>query len=381
MDSFTLQLAFWVACLAVFWTYFGYYAFLRAYSIFASKPVRTDNITPSVSLIIAAYNEENRIGDKLENSLLLDYPGDILEIIVVSDGSNDGTVEIVSAYKDKGIKLIEVPDRRGKHYAQERGVEQAVNDIVVFTDATTLLDTDALRKIVRGFSDPEVGCVSGMDRIDLGHTSRQGEDLYIRYEMKLRALESSVSSLIGVSGSFFAVRKSICDTWHTQLSSDFCIPIMAHLNGYRCVLDSEAIGSYGLVSEPEREFDRKVRTVVHGLDVLFHFRSILNPLKNGFYSLQMISHKLIRWMVPFLLIFCLILNFALASGATLYQIILALQLTFYLAALAAFLMEELRQNGLFRIPFFFTMANWSILVAWIEYIRGARYVTWERTSR
>jgi cellulose synthase/poly-beta-1,6-N-acetylglucosamine synthase-like glycosyltransferase len=375
------QLAFWIVCLILFWTYFGYYLFLRVYSVIASKSVKRDEITPGVSLIITAYNEKSRIADKIENSLSLDYPNDKIEIIVVSDGSNDGTTEIISRHAENGIKLIDIPERIGKHNAQERGVKQAGSEIIIFTDAATQLETDAVRKIVRSFSDPGIGCVSGMDRIDVSGQPSQGEGIYIKYEMGLRTLESHVSSLIGVSGSFFAVRREICESWYRHLSSDFYMPIVAYMKGYRSVLDREAIGSYSVKIETEKEFKRKVRTVVHGLDVVFNFRRILNPFKYGFFSIQMISHKLLRWLAPFFLILCLILNLTLAGAGLLYQIILAFQILSCLAAAAALAIRGLEHNRLFRIPSFFAMVNLSILVAWLKFIVGERYITWERTER
>ena len=376
-----LQLTFWVVCFTLFWTYFGYYIFLRVYSIFALKPVKRDDITPSVSLIITAYNEESSIAEKIENSLSLDYPNDKLEIIVVSDGSNDGTTEIISRYAERGIKLIDIPERIGKHNAQERGIEQVRCEIIVFTDAATHLETDAVRKIVRSFSDPGIGCVSGMDRIDVyGHPSR-GEGTYIYYEMKLRAHESEVSSLIGVSGSFYAVRKELCKTWYGHMSNDFYMPIVARMKDYRSVLDREAIGSYSVKIETEKEFKRKVRTVVHGLDVMFSFWRIMNPFKYGLFSIQMISHKLFRWLAPLFLILCFVLNFALAGAGLLYQIILAFQILSCLTAAAALAIRGLDHNWFFRIPSFFAMVNLSILVAWIKFIGGERYITWERTKR
>ena len=376
-----LQLIFWIVCFILFWTYFGYYIFLRVYSIFASKPVKKDEILPSVSLIITAYNEESRIAEKIENSLALDYPTDKIEIIVISDGSNDGTTEIVTRYLERGVKLIEIPDRVGKHSAQERGIEQTQCEIVVFTDAATHLGPESMRKIVRSFADPKIGCVSGMDRIDVCGQPSQGEGIYINYEMGLRTLESAVSSLIGVSGSFYAVRKELCETWYGHLSNDFYMPIIARMKGYRSVLDSEAIGSYSVKIKTEKEFKRKVRTVVHGLDVMFNFWRIMNPFKYGLFSIQMISHKLLRWLAPFFLILCLVLNFALAGAGLLYQIVLAFQILSCLAAAAALAIRGLEHNRFFRIPAFFTMVNLSILVAWIKFICGERYITWERTER
>jgi glycosyltransferase involved in cell wall biosynthesis len=381
MSDSVLHLVFWVACFAIAWTYFGYYVFLRVYSTVQSKPVKASDITPAVSIVVAVYNEEKRIVQKLENCLNLDYPAGQLEVIVVSDGSNDDTVDLVSSYADRGIKLDAFPVRQGKHYAQKRGIDEAAGEIIVFTDAATLLDKDAVRKIVRSFGDPTIGCVSGIDRIDASGRSAEGEGLYVRYEMTLRALESDVSSLLGVSGSFFAVRKTVCETWYSRLSSDFWISVAAYMAGFRTVLDQEAVGRYTLTKDTKQEFERKVRTVVHGLDVLFHFAAVLNPIRYGIYSFQMISHKLLRWLVPFLLILCFLLNLHLADRGFLYQMLLALQVLFYLGVLAACVNRGLQRNRLFGIPFFFAMANVSVLIAWFKYACGRRFVTWERTER
>lgn len=378
MDSILLQILFWMACLALFWTYFGYYLFLRIYATVGSRPVKSDDIEPPISLVVTAYNEEQRIAQKLDNCLALDYPVDKLEVMVVSDGSTDRTVDIVASYESRGVKLLAIEKRLGKHHAQRTGLEEAAYDILIFTDASTSLRADSIKKIVKSFADPEVGCVSGTDETD---GSTEGEGLYVKYEMELRSLESQVSSLIGVSGSFFAIRKPICETWHSDLSSDFFLPIVAHNSGFRTVLDREAVGSYGLVKEPGKEFQRKVRTVVHGLEVLFRFAELLNPTRHGFFSLQIISHKLMRWLAPFLLCFCLILSIPLSGESPVYQIVLAIQIVLYVAALTAYAIGGLRNSRFFKIPFFFTMVNLSIIVAWYRYLTGERYVTWERTNR
>jgi hypothetical protein len=177
------------------------------------------------------------------------------------------------------------------------------------------------------------------------------------------------------------VRREICETWFGHLSSDFYVPIVAYIKGYRSVLDRDAIGSYSVKIDTEKEFERKVRTVVHGLNVMFHFWRIMNPFKYGLYSIQMISHKLLRWLTPFFLILCLILNFAMAGAGLLYQIILAFQILSCLAAATALAIRGLEHNWFFRIPSFFAMVNLSMLVAWVKFIGGERYITWERTER
>jgi cellulose synthase/poly-beta-1,6-N-acetylglucosamine synthase-like glycosyltransferase len=194
--------------------------------------------------------------------------------------------------------LLVLPVRQGKHYGQHEAVKIATGDILVFTDATTYLNPDSVKKLVRGFADSSVGCISGEDFVETDESESAGEGAYVKYEMKLRSLESKVGDLVGVSGCFFALRKKLTDTWFSDLSSDFYLPILTHMKGYRVILESEAVCRYAALKDPEKEFQRKVRTIVNGMAVLDRLKTILNPFKYGFFSLQIISHKLFRWSVP-----------------------------------------------------------------------------------
>lgn len=376
-----IQVIFWVSLFLIFWTYFGYLIALKAISLFYSNEVKKQTYFPDVSLIITAYNEERKIRQKIENSLALDYPKDKLEIIIVSDGSTDKTVDIVRSYQDKGIKLLTLPVRHGKHYGQGKGIEMTKNDVVVLSDATTFLRDDAVKKIVRSFADPKIGCVSGLDEIQNADSNIHGEGAYVKYEMKLRALESAVNSLVGVSGSFYSVRKHLCQSWIDNMSSDFYMPIICYTNGYRTVLEKEAVGFYEVLDEPQKEFIRKVRTVIHGMEVLSRFKRILNPFKYGLYSCQMISHKLSRWLVPLYLIFLLWTNILLVNQNNFFLITLILQVVFYMFAFFALLIKSIKDILIFRIPLFFVMVNFSILVAWYNYLIGKEFVLWEPTER
>ena len=376
-----IQILFWLSLFLIFWTYLGYLLTLKFISLFYSKSAVKQEYFPEVSLVITAYNEEKKIGQKIENSLALGYPNDKLEIVVVSDGSTDRTIDIVRSYQDKGVKLLALPIRNGKHYIQGKGIPIAKSDIIVFSDATTFLKNDAVKNIVQNFADPKIGCVSGFDEIQSADSNIYGEKAYIKYEMKLRDLESAVNSLVGVSGSLFAVRKHLCENWMDNMSSDFYIPIIAHMNGYRTVLEEEAIGYYEVLDEPEKEFIRKVRTVVHGMEVLSRLKRILNPFKYGVYSCQMISHKLSRWLVPLYLIFLLGTNLLLISQNTFFLITLILQVVFYMLAFFAFFIKSMKDILIFRIPLFFVMVNYSIIVAWHNYFIGKNFVLWEPTKR
>jgi glycosyltransferase involved in cell wall biosynthesis len=372
---------FWLSIFVIFWTYFGYFAMLWIVSNTLPRKRERADFEPEVSLVITAYNEEKRIREKLDNSLSVDYPREKLEIIVVSDASTDDTNQIVRSYADRGVQLMVMSERNGKHFAQGRGIKSAKHEIVVLTDATTFLDDDALRKIVSNFADPSIGTVSGRDKILTDNGEMPGEGAYVQYEMKLRELESQVGSLVGVSGCFFAIRKQLADHWLDHMSSDFYMPIVAYMNGYRSILDDEAFGAYKVLREPQKEFERKVRTVVHGLEVLSHFKSILNPFKYGFYAFEMISHKLFRWLVPFCMVIGFISNALLVGQGDFYDWTFAIQLVFYVLVSVAFLAEKLQDHALFRYPAFLLLVNASILVAWYKYITGEQYVVWDATKR
>ncbi|MFZ5979899.1 MAG: glycosyltransferase family 2 protein [Candidatus Zixiibacteriota bacterium] len=376
-----IKAVFWLSFFLISWAYFGYLLTLKIISLVYQKKLVRQDFTPDISIVITVYNEEKRIREKLDNTLSLDYPPEKREIIIVSDGSDDETENIVRTYIDKGVKLLAIPERHGKHYGQGEGIRQARNDIVVLSDATTFLKEDALRKIVRSFADPTIGCVSGEDRIKQDGEGSDGEGIYVRYEMLLRSLESRVGSLVGVSGCFFAMRKKLVSDWIDDMSSDFYMPLVSRLHGYRAVLDSEAIGIYRVLRKAEKEFIRKVRTVVHGFEVFFNFKKLLNPFKYGFYSVQLLSHKLGRWLVPLWLFFMLVLNALLLDQGSLYQALMAGQLLFYLLALIGYLVKKSRDVFVFKIPLFFVMVNLSILVAWHYYLIGKKFVTWDSTKR
>jgi glycosyltransferase involved in cell wall biosynthesis len=374
-------LIFWLSVFIIIWTYFGYYIFLKTLAIFRHKAIEKKEYYPFISVIITVFNEEKRISQKIENTFTTTYPHDRMEIIVSSDCSADNTDEIVRSYANRGLKLITFTERHGKHYCQGEAIKQAKGEIVILTDATTFLKDDAIQIIVSNFADNSIGIVSGMDQTISENGKPQGEGFYVKYEMKLRALESAVGSLIGASGSFYAARKIVCKIAHPDLSYDFYLPIIAYSNGYRTIIDESAIGYYNIINDPSKEFQRKVRTVVHGIDGLYHCRKVLNPFKYGFFAFEMASHKLMRWLVPFAMIFAFAANILLSSHNRFYFAFLICQILFYGLTLAAYLIKKLQDKMIFKIPYFFVMANYSILIAWFEFLKGEKYVTWQSTKR
>ena len=223
--------------------------------------------------------------------------------------------------------------------------------------------------------------VSGWDQARGENLAQSGEGAYVRYEMKLRELEGQVGSLVGASGCFFAIRKELAREWIDDMSSDFYMPIIAHMNGYRTIPEKEAIGYYELAGDPQKEFSRKVRTVLHGIEVLFRYKEIMNFFRYGGYSLQMISHKLMRWLAPFALLVLLVANLSLLDDGTIYRLAMAGQLTLYIMAGIAALYPALQRIIFFKVPFFFVMVNVSIILAWVQYFKGEKQVVWEATQR
>lgn len=374
---------FWISVVIVGWTYVGYFIFLGFLSRFIHRGVRKEDTTPPVTMVVTAWNEERRIERKIQNSLEIDYPKDKLDVIIVSDGSSDRTDEIVKQYADRGIKLLRIPERTGKHFGQRKGIEAAQTDIIVLSDATTFLEPDAVRKIVRGFADDSVGVISGEDRVDIEDDNEvSGEGAYVRYEMKLRSFEARISGLIGASGCFFAIRKHLAQKkWIDDMSSDFYMPLVAKMYGMRTIPEHEAIGYYRVVPDPEKEHRRKVRTVLHGLEVLFEFASLMNPFKYGFFAIQIISHKLLRWLVPAALVGALMANGFLMDDGAFYRLTMAAQIVFYALAVIGATTPRLQQASLFRLPFFFVLVNIAIAQAWWQYLKGEKQVVWEATKR
>jgi glycosyltransferase involved in cell wall biosynthesis len=376
-----IETFFWVALFLVFYAYFGYPLTLAGIACLRQRPVHKAPFFPSVTLIITAYNEERRIREKLENTLVLEYPSDKVQILVASDGSTDGTNGIVRGYAGRGIELLEVKRRAGKENAQREAVAASRGDVLVFTDVATRLEPNGLAQIVANFSDPTVGCVSSEDRVRREDGKPGGEGMYVRYEMWLRRLESRVCSLVGLSGSFFAARKEVCRDFSADMQSDFRTLLNSIKLGLRGVSDPEAVGYYLDVSDPQKEMERKVRTVIRGMTVFFRHIELLNFFRYGIFSFQFFCHKLLRWMVPFFMALALIANFMLAADSGLYQLLFALQILFYSAAVGVTASGAAPSNILLKLPSYFLTVNLAIAIAWWRYIKGDRVVMWTPSQR
>jgi cellulose synthase/poly-beta-1,6-N-acetylglucosamine synthase-like glycosyltransferase len=372
---------FWLSVGFLFYSFMGYPLLLLALSRFRKHPVRRGSIEPHVSFIITAHNEEARIREKIWNTLQLRYPRAKLEIIVASDRSTDLTDEIVRTYAPEGIRLVRAAERRGKENAQGCALEAASGTILVFSDVATMLDPQAITQIVTNFADPTVGCVTSTDRLIAPDGQIRGEGAYVRYEMFLRALESRVNSVVGLSGSFFAARKEVCHPWRVDLQSDFNTLLNGIKQGLRGVSDPSSIGYYKDIALEKGEFDRKVRTIVRGITVLMSNLSLLNTFNHGLFAWQLFSHKLCRWSNPFFLLGAFLANILLLSLSPLFIATFAAQVTFYGLAIYSILRPAALQSSVLRLPAYLLVTHLATVVAWYRYCRGQRYLTWNPSQR
>jgi len=376
------EFVFWLSVVLIAYAYAGYPLALAALTLVRTRPVARASIYPPVTFIITAYNEEKRIAEKLNNTLKLAYPRDNLEILVASDCSSDRTDEIVRSYETRGVRLVRAPTRRGKEAAQRLAVDVARGDILLFSDVATILPEQAVANIVKNFHDSSVGCVSSVDRFIDRDGRPSGEGAYVRYEMFLRALETRVNSLVGLSGSFFAARRLVCKrAWSDDLQSDFNTVLNSMRMGLRGVADPDSVGYYMNIADDRKEYARKVRTVLRGISVFMRSLAMVNPLQHTLFAWQLLSHKLCRWLVPFGMIAALLSGGVLALSSQFYAMLFLAQILFYSVALGGLLWKPLSRLPFIRLPSYLLLANASIAEAWFRYFSGERLVTWEPSKR
>ena len=366
---------FWSSIALVVYAYAGYPLALVALARVRNRAVARAAITPNVSFIITAYNEERRLREKIDNTLRQIYPGR-LEIIVASDGSTDATDDIARSFGDR-VRLVRAHERRGKEAAQKLAVDAASGEVLIFSDTATALAPGGVSSLVSNFADPTVGCVSSVDRFVDESGRPSGEGAYVRYEMWLRELETRASTLVGLSGSLFAARREVCRAWAVDRQSDFSTLLNAVDLGFRGALDPHTAGYYRNLVDTRRETARKTRTVVRGIAVLARNVRMLNPFRYGLFAWQLASHKLCRWLVPFAMIGAALGNAALLDDAAFYRLAFVTQLAFYAAALAGIWTAA----PALRIPAFLVTSNAAVLVAWLRFARGERAASWTPSER
>ena len=379
-----LAFFFWVSLLLVVYTYLLYPVLLWLLTFRKRSPrYAVPAEWPSVSLIIAAYNEAGVIQQKIDNSLSLDYPRDKLQILVVSDCSDDGTDQIVAARGKEGVQLVRLAERSGKTRAQNMAVRVARGDILVFSDANSLYSATALKALVQTFTDPSIGCVCGELRYvnpDQGGAGK-GEGIYWHYEQLLKRRESQLCSLVGANGSIYALRRELFDELGDEIISDFIMPIRIWRKRFQVAYQPEAVAVEYSAGSFRDEFRRRTRIIARSLHGLRTEAGVLNPLRHGLFALQLISHKVLRWLVPVWLIVAFVSSGVLA-GNPLYRWLFLLQLGFYFLALLGNLFPgQVGRLGLFYVPAHFCAINLGALVGLWNFATGRRYRVWQPVSR
>jgi cellulose synthase/poly-beta-1,6-N-acetylglucosamine synthase-like glycosyltransferase len=367
-----LQILFWLAVGVIFYTFFGYPLLVAGLARWLRRPVEQKSIFPKMTLLIPAYNEASVIAHKIENSLALDYPSDHLDIIVVTDGSDDETPDIVASYMEQGVQLYHQPCRRGKMAAINRVMPMVKGDIAVFSDANAMIETGSLKAIARNFADSSVGGVAGEKRVSEG-----GEGLYWRYESFLKRCDSALSSVMGAAGELFAIRSQLFKPPpENALIDDFMMSLRLVEKGWRVVYEPEAIAT----EEPSvtilGEWRRRTRIAAGGFQSIGWLPGLLNPAR-GRVAWQYFSHRVLRWAVtPFLLPIVYGLNLILLRVPG-YRPIFAAQTVFYIIAFLGYVLE--RNNvrlTLFHIVLYFCFTNAAALAGFWRYVTGSQPVTW-----
>jgi cellulose synthase/poly-beta-1,6-N-acetylglucosamine synthase-like glycosyltransferase len=370
----------------VAYVYVGYPLLLAGLRFLRGKrPHETAEIQPRVTLIIPAYNEAKVIREKIENSLRIDYPRPLLEIIVASDGSEDATNPIVRGYEKAGVRLRAYAPRAGKMSALNRTVPDAEGDIVILCDANVMFQPDALRRLLRHFADPAVGAVTGDVRIRSADAPfGQSEGIYYKYERFIQLQESALGSVVGVDGGMYAIRKELFQPLPPDsILDDFVISMNIARSGWRVLYDPTAVATENATLDVRQEFRRKVRIVAGAFRELLRGQGVPRP-RTGQLFWSYVSHKLFRWLVPWALLFLLLSSAILAwreGWQSLAGVLLTGQLSFYGCALAGCTRPNARWPAVIGVPFYFCMVNAAAFVGSLRGLTGVERVTWKKADR
>ncbi|MBC7867849.1 MAG: glycosyltransferase family 2 protein [Gloeobacteraceae cyanobacterium ES-bin-316] len=390
----TLKFLLWTSAITIFYSYLGYgcilWAYLKIIKAF-KKPQDSKPRTffePEISLVIAAYNEEDIIEEKIKNCLQLDYPAEKLQIIFVADGSTDSTTEIISRYSR--VKLLYKPERKGKVAAINRAMSFVTTPFVVFCDANTILNEACIKEIVNHYSDEKIGAVAGEKKI-ISHTNSSdaasaGEGLYWKYESILKKLDAEFYTVVGAAGELFSVRTHLFDPVPEGiLLDDFMISMKICIKGYRVMYEPKAFASETSSFSMKEEQKRKIRISAGGFQSVLQLKKLLNIFKYGKLSFQYISHRVLRWivcpvMLPLLFTSSLFLYYY--TNEFWYLLLLCLQLLFYMAATAGFIFasKNIKIKALY-IPYYFVFMNAALYLGFVKFLNNQQSVLWEKAKR
>jgi cellulose synthase/poly-beta-1,6-N-acetylglucosamine synthase-like glycosyltransferase len=392
-----VSILFWIGVFIIFYAYLGYglllFIIIKVRRLLGKNRLSIEQVDfePEVTLLVAAYNEKDYVDMKVKNSLSLDYPKEKLRLVWVTDGSDDGTPDLLAKYPE--VNVLHQPERKGKIAAMNRAARLVETPIVVFSDANTILGEKSIRLIVDAFKNPKVGCVSGEKRILQKETegaAGAGEGLYWKYESTLKKWDAEWYSVVGAAGELFAVRTELLEEVEPDtLLDDFIISLRIAMKGYTIQYNPEAYAAETSSLSVKEELKRKIRISAGGIQSIIRLRKLLNIFKYGTLSFQYISHRVLRWsLAPLSLLLILILNLFLSireiqqNQPGLYTVIMVLQLLFYLAALTGWILEnrKLKVKVLF-VPYYFFIMNYSVYLGFFRYLRRTQSVNWDRAKR
>lgn len=392
----TLKIIFWFFLFIVFYAYLGYgillFILVRIKRIFTHRKQKNIDYEPEVTLFVAAYNEKDYVDKKVHNSLEMKYPADKIKQVWVTDGSDDGTPDLLRKYANNGVEVYHIPERGGKIGAMNRGMQFVKTPLVIFSDGNTLLGKESVQRIVNLFADPKVGCVSGEKRIfnKDKDTAAGTEGIYWKYESKLKKWDAELYSVVGAAGELFAIRTDLYEPVEKDtLLDDFIISLRVAMKGYTIQYDPEAYAIESASANVKEELKRKIRIAAGGLQSIFRLKPLLNIFKYGVLSFQYISHRVLRWTLAPLslpIIFFINLAIVLQSGiinfSNFYTWLFYAQIAFYLAAAVGWYLEnkKLRVKILF-VPYYFLVMNYAVYAGAIRYFKGQQTVNWERAKR
>lgn len=386
-----IEICFWISVFIVVYAYVGYglllFLLVKIKRLFSKKPetLPTD-FFPEVTHVIAAYNEEDYIRQKIENSLSLNYPADKMKLLIVTDGSTDETADIIKSYPE--VEHHHENLRGGKIAAVNRVMPFVKSPITIFSDANTTLNDDAIRNIARHFSNEEVGLVAGEKRVlsnESDNAAASGEGFYWKYESKLKQWDSELHSVVGAAGELFAVKTDLFEPVnHNIIIEDFYISLKIAMDGRKVAYEPDAYAMETGSASVKEELKRKIRIAAGGIQAIVKLSPLLNIFKYRTLSFQYISHRVLRWtLAPLALILIFFSNLYLAlNNDIVYQVIMGLQILFYLFAFVGW---ALQNNNLklkiFFIPYYFTMMNYAVFRGFFRYIKGTQSAVWDKAKR
>lgn len=378
-----LEWVFWVLLLVGVYPYAFYPIAVRILGVVLARPIGVDDaFMPRVTVITAAYNESKHIEETVRNKLDQDYPVELLDVLVVSDGSTDETDQIVEriAAENSRVHLLRQTPRQGKTSGINLAIPEARGDIVIFADANSIYRRDTIRRLVRNFADPQVGYVTGkMVYVNPdGSLVGDGCSAFMRYENALRAAETRIGSVVGVDGGVDGVRRLLYEPMRADQLPDFVLPMSIVEKGYRVVYEPHAFLTEQTLTTEASEYRMRVRVALRALWALWDKRTLLNPFKTGYFAWQLWSHKVLRYMSFVPLGCAMILNWLLLPTAPIYVVAALGQLCFLsLAIVAAWQLRPAGQTAMARYCYYFALLNWASAVAFFRFIRGQKQVLWQ----